>query len=173
MNCAEFRSSFVPQTEDGALLAHLRTCDPCLDVAAHADPDVIFRALGGAEMIPPGGLDAFVDDVMHSVRIRSAESTLLPRRVLSWPRRSLAAAAVMVLVLSGVTFFRPSEKSHDAVRPVATHAARPVAAVAEKATKPVVETYSSAKATIVEVPMDSTNDVQVVMIFDDSLPADL
>jgi hypothetical protein len=172
MNCSEFRSSFVPQTEDGALLAHLRTCDPCLDVAAHADPDVIFRALGGAEITPPGGLDAFVDDVMHSVRIRSAESTLLPRRVLSWPRRSLAAAAVLTVVLTGVPFFK-NAKAPDAARPMTARSARPVAAVAEKATKPVVETYSSAKATIVEVPMDSTNDVQVVMIFDDTLPADL
>jgi len=40
-------------------------------------------------------------------------------------------------------------------------------------TKPVVETYESKNATIVEVPSEAKDDVQVVMIFDESLPADL
>jgi hypothetical protein len=38
-------------------------------------------------------------------------------------------------------------------------------------TKPIVESYDSKTATIVEVP--GVKDAQVVMIFDDSLPADL
>jgi hypothetical protein len=37
-------------------------------------------------------------------------------------------------------------------------------------TKPIIETYQSQNATIVEVPADGAN---VVMIFDDKLPADL
>jgi hypothetical protein len=41
-------------------------------------------------------------------------------------------------------------------------------------TKPIVETYESANATIVEVPSESAaDDVKVVMIFDENLPADL
>jgi len=40
-------------------------------------------------------------------------------------------------------------------------------------TKPVVDTYDSKNATIIEVPSESKDDVQVVMIFDESLPADL
>src|SRR5258708_35729805 len=67
MNCIEFRSAFAPATDDAAILEHVRSCDPCLDFAAHADPDIMFRAIGGAEMIPPGGVDAFVGDVMRAV----------------------------------------------------------------------------------------------------------
>ena len=40
-------------------------------------------------------------------------------------------------------------------------------------TKPVVDAYDSKNATIVEVPSEAKDDVQVVMIFDESLPADL
>ena len=42
------------------------------------------------------------------------------------------------------------------------------------ATKPVVETYQSNNATIVEVPSgEASDDVKIVMIFDENLPADL
>jgi len=37
----------------------------------------------------------------------------------------------------------------------------------------VVATYSSSKATIVEMPAESGNSPQVVMILDENLPADL
>jgi hypothetical protein len=50
--------------EDAALLAHLRSCDACFAEAVEVDPDAMFRGIGGAEMIPPGGVDAFVGDVM-------------------------------------------------------------------------------------------------------------
>jgi hypothetical protein len=40
-------------------------------------------------------------------------------------------------------------------------------------TKPVVETYSSTNATIVEVPTESAGDAKIVMVIDDKLPADL
>src|SRR5437762_846987 len=48
MNCNEFRSAFAPASSDAAVLEHVRSCDPCLDFAAHVDPDIMFRALGGA-----------------------------------------------------------------------------------------------------------------------------
>ena len=38
--------------------------------------------------------------------------------------------------------------------------------------RPVIQSYDSQKATIVEVPSEG-EDVTVVMVFDDSLPADL
>ena len=44
MSCDTFRTTFHAATEDPALLAHLRTCDRCLDFAANVDPDVMFRA---------------------------------------------------------------------------------------------------------------------------------
>jgi len=40
-------------------------------------------------------------------------------------------------------------------------------------TKPVVETYESQSATIMEVPNEQNDDVKIVMIFDENLPADL
>ncbi|MDQ3284066.1 MAG: hypothetical protein M3Q69_21915 [Acidobacteriota bacterium] len=167
MTCETFRARFVAGTEDHALLAHLRTCDRCLDMAAHADPDVMFRALGGEELVPPGGIDAFVDDVMQQVRVRGAE-TMSERKVVSWPRR-LAVAATLVAGITGAMLYRGSNTT---VAPVATpHVAmhRP-----SFVTKPVVETYESEKATIVEMPREQTgDDVQIVMIFDENLRADL
>ena len=65
MNCQDFRAAFAPATGDAAILEHVRSCDPCLDFAAHSDPDIMFRAIGGSDMIPPGGVDAFVGDVMR------------------------------------------------------------------------------------------------------------
>jgi hypothetical protein len=54
--------------------------------------------------------------------------------------------------------------------------ARTVSPVTPKflTTKPIVESYESESATIVEVPTDEVgDDVKIVMIFDENLPADL
>jgi hypothetical protein len=169
ISCETFRSRFVPATGDAEVLGHLRHCDACLDHAAQIDPDVMFRALGGAELVPPGGVEAFVGDVMRQVRVRDAEKhTLAPVRAMSWPRR-LAVAATLTAGFSTGTFFY-------ARRPLPVTAPVPSiakAAHAELATKPVVETYDSANATIVEVPAAEADDVKIVMIFDENLPADL
>lgn len=173
MTCNEFRAAFEAGSQDAAALEHLRACDACLDHAAHLDPDVMFRAIGGAEMIPPGGVDAFAADVMRAVRLRTQEGQLVPRNVLSWPRR-MAIAATMMIGVSGLTMLyqtRHTGSGQAVVHPT-------VAAAFQKktvptTTKPVVETYSSSDATIVEVPNGGSSDVQVVMIFDESLPADL
>jgi hypothetical protein len=166
MSCDSFRARFAPATEDPALLEHVRTCDRCLDFAADVDPDVMFRALGGSEMIPPGGVDAFVDDVMRQVRVRQAETAVETRPTLSWTRRLAMAASITVAVTAGTMAYRYGHV--------------PVAAPAQMAhqkiltTKPVVETYDSDKATIVEVPAEgAADDVKIVMIFDENLPKDL
>jgi hypothetical protein len=181
ISCESFRNRFVPETDDAAVLEHLRACDRCLDFAAGIDPDVMFRALGGEELIPPGGVDAFVDGVMQQVRVRSAESTVAAANVLSWPRR-LAVAATLAAGISGtMIFYGGRVPAAVATRGAATTPvaiARGVHPVpAEKfVTKPVVETYESQNATIVEVPTSETggnDDVKIVMIFDDNLPADL
>ena len=171
MNCVDFRSAFTPATEDAAILAHVRTCDPCLDFAAHVDPDIMFRAIGGAEMIPPGGVDLFVDDVMRAVHLRKAEDDLAPRRAtISWTRR-LAIAATLVSGVIGGTLVYHHEQAPTPVKTfIAQHSSL---SSVPRATKPVVETYSSPKATIVEMPAESANDAQVVMILDENLPADL
>lgn len=170
IGCDSFRTRFHAATEDPALLAHIRTCDRCLDFAANVDPDVMFRALGGAEMIPPGGVDAFVDDVMRQVRVRGAEVAIETPQAMSWSRR-LAVAATVAITVTGATMLYRYEK---------TAAPAQIAKIAAPAktriltTKPVVETYEADNATIVEVPSEQAgDDVKIVMIFDESLPADL
>jgi len=166
MTCDSFRRRFHGNTDDAALLTHLRECDRCLDFAAHADPDVMFRALGGSEMIPPGGIDAFVSGVMQQVRVRDAETKVAAMRVVSWPRR-LAMAAALATAVFGATFAVRTSVKLDA-----TGVQRAELRTQTLATKPVVASYESPNATIVEVPAEA-DDVQIVMIFDENLPADL
>lgn len=170
ISCSEFRATFTPATEAPALLDHVRACDACLDLAAHVDPEIIFRAIGGVEMDPPGGVDAFVADVMHAVELRSKEAAFTAPRGNGWIRR-LAAAAVVAAGMTGATFFYLAQRAPAPVMAVAgiqrAHL-RPAAV----ATKPVVETYSSSAATIMEVP-GAAGDTKIVMVVDDQLPADL
>lgn len=171
MSCDTFRTRFQPATEDAALLGHIRTCDRCLDFAASVDPDVMFRALGGSDLIPPGGVDAFVDDVMRQVRVRGAETTIQTPPSMSWTRRLAIAATVTITVTAATLAYRYDHAPSEA--PV-----QQIAAVTPKprilTTKPVVETYESENATIVEVPSEEAgDDVKIVMIFDENLPADL
>ena len=132
------------------------------------DPDNFFRAIGGEELEPPGGIDAFTADVMAQVRLREAEGSVA-RRVLVAPRRLAAAAAVVVAIGAGWVAYENRQN----VGPALSRSAPAESRRYVLTTKPVVETYQSQNATIVEVPSEGKNDVQVVMIFDDSLPADL
>lgn len=173
ISCLTFRNAFAPGTESPEVLEHVRACDACLDHAAAVDPDIMFRALGGENLVPPGGVDAFVDDVMREVRLRSTESSLVSRRgvLLSWPRR-LAVAATLAAGLSGALLVWQRDRSVVPVAPLV--ASRPaVVTQARLTTKPVIESYDSANATIVEVPSEGAGDTKIVMIFDDTLPADL
>jgi len=170
MSCDAFRTSFHADTENAALLAHLRTCDRCLDFAATVDPDVLFRSLGGEDLVPPGGVDAFVDDVMRQVRVRSAENTVTAVAPVSWTRR-LAIAAALAVVITSATLVSRNDTTATRFEPVKRAAiSAPRAALT---TKPVVETYESDSATIVEVAGEHNDDVKIVMIFDENLPADL
>lgn len=167
ISCEAFHARFEPGTEDPGVLEHLRSCDACLDMAAHVDPDVMFRAIGG-EMIPPGGVDAFTEDVMRAIHVRGTEQKLAPvRRMAPWTRR-MAVAAMFAVAFTGTLMFYPRDTA--VVAPAA--GVRP-APVVKLATKPVVETYDSANATIVEVPAEGAGDTRIVMVFDESLPADL
>lgn len=175
MSCTEFRAGFHAGINDPAMLQHLRTCDVCLDFAAHIDADVIFRALGGEDMVPPGGVDAFVSDVMHAVHLRGAEGTVAGRMEISWQRKLAIAAALAVGITGGgivyqIEWGQAAHPSHMAA--VARPAARAVIQT-PLTTKPFVQTYSSANATIVEMPNEGASDTQVVLIVDENLPADL
>ena len=170
ISCDSFRTRFHANTEDAALLDHIRSCDRCLDFAATVDADILVRSLGGSDMVPPGGVDAFVDDVMRQVRVRTTETAIEARPATSWARRLAVAAALAITVTGATMFYRPDK--------TAVTSAPQIAAVARPAkvltTKPVVETYDSVNATIVEVPSEEAgDDVKIVMIFDESLPADL
>lgn len=167
ISCQTYRASLSAGTQDAALLEHLRTCDACLDFSVETDPDNFFRSIGGSDMVPPGGVDAFVGDVMREVQIRGKETSLAARQPLTW-RRRLAIAATIAAGITGATIAYQYERQ-PAV-PALTARAHPVAPAKTLATKPIVESYSR-NATIVEVP--SNGNVNVVMIFDEKLPADL
>lgn len=174
MSCSEFRAAFHAGTDEPELLKHLRSCDECLDFAAHVDPDVMFRAIGGEEMVPPGGVDAFVTDVMHSVHLRSAEGVVV-RHDFSWARK-LAIAATVAVGVSAAGIVYQIERSHPVPQTQIAHVSRhvnPAAVQIPLTTKPVVQSYSSSNATIVEVPSEGASDTQVVLIVDENLPADL
>jgi hypothetical protein len=174
MTCSYFRANLQPGNADAAMLEHLRHCDACLDFAMNVDPDLFFRSLGGEEIVPPGGIDAFVGDVMSQVRVHDAEASLVSRHSVSaWQR--WAVAATVAVGITGATVAYRYEHSVPAPQNVAqtllsVPAAKPRPPIT--ATKSFVETYSSHDATIVEMPSDGS-DTKVVMIFDDKLPADL
>lgn len=173
MTCETFRNTLQVDDRRADVLEHLRSCDACLDFAVTIDPDVLFRAIGGEETVPPGGIDQFVTEVMQQVHLRDRESDIRRSRpVVAWPYRLAAAAALTFVVTSSVLFTRSDSdairpESHVAMlRPAATH-------VMASSARPAVEDYASDKATIVEVPTEGAGDVKIVMVFDESLPANL
>jgi hypothetical protein len=174
ITCTKFRASFEPETENPEVLEHIRACDACLDYAVSVDPDIMFRAIGGDELVPPGGVDAFVGDVMREVRLRSTENAT--QRVIAWPRR-LAVAATLVAGITGGALVWQRERVAPAQPQIAqARQAKSMPYVGQAlslSTKPVIEKYDSDSATIVEMPTGSANDAQIVMIIDGKLPADL
>lgn len=170
MNCESFRTAIEQGTDDLGVRGHLRACDPCMEWAVATDPDLMFRALGVDEAEPPGGTDAFVADVLRQVEMRDAERRIGRRTVRFTPAFRWSAAAALALGVLGTLVL---QKDHGvAVAP----AARPAASVAQAAPvvdRPVIEQYDSAGAMIVEVPAQNSSDIRLVMVIDESLPADL
>lgn len=171
MTCSEFRASrFDGSDTTPQFLAHLRSCNDCMNYAAERDGDFLFKALGGDEMVPPGGLDSFVSDVMRQIEVRSTEQKLAPRK--SAPLRfALATAAALGLTVLSYALVWQSLGTHPTDAPAP--AARVLAAPESDLSLPVIEEYDSSSATIVEMPSNPNEDVKIVMIFDESLPADL
>lgn len=167
ISCQTYRASLSAGTQDAALLEHLRTCDACLDFSVAVDPDNFFRSIGGSELVPPGGVDAFVSDVMREVQIRGKETSLEAHHTLTW-RQRLAIAATIAAGITGATMVFQHERQTAAPKPPMAAVHQPVANILT--TKPVIDSYSRS-ATIVEVPTEKN--VNVVMIFDEKLPADL
>lgn len=167
ISCQTFRSTLVPGSDDPSSLEHLRTCDACLDYAVSVDPDYLFRSMGGSELVPAGGVDAFVSDVMAQVRVRQTESVA---HRLPLNRYLRAAAAVLLMIAGTAGIYRFGQE--DVVAPLSSPVMR-AAITQPTTTKAVVESYESQNATIVEVPSAPASDTKIVMIYDESLPADL
>jgi anti-sigma factor RsiW len=171
MQCETFRSTLQTGDQRPEILEHLRSCEGCLEYATTVDPDVLFRSLGGRDLVPPGGIDAFTSSVMHQVSLRQKEASMSAPRFTRLARWAAAAVAAGIIIGSSLFVGRPT-----APAPVGAGSRTLVAAHASLAAgtqKPVIENYDSTSATIVEVPTEDASDVKVVMIFDDSLPADL
>ena len=173
MRCDEFRAALAQATEPGPdALAHMRSCEACLNHAIALDPDLMFRGLGG-EVEPIGGIDAFVDDVMRDIRFRGTQKLVDARRRFAPAQRWAIAAAATIAVVSGTLLWPGANRTLEPGLPVASIAAAPSAWTFSPSSRPVVESYASSSATIVEVPSEETSDLKVVMIFDEALPADL
>lgn len=171
MTCAEFKASLPAGTLSDGALTHLRSCEECLTTAVDHDPDLMFRALGG-EMEPPGGTEAFAAEVMQQIHVRETERRFTHRegRLPAAHRWALAAAAAMMFVTG--TLFWPRDARVEAPVRVAT-VQQPVAVASPAAIRPVVEKWDSPTAMIIEIPEEETSDLKVVMVFDESLPADI
>lgn len=167
MKCERFREAIAAGVDDASVREHLRTCEECLAAAVELDPGVLFRALGPVAAEPPGGTDDFVAGVMHQVHLRSAERSIerRPARFTPIARWSAAAALAIAVIGGGIVYRTPAPEANQAV-PTQIAAA----AVLDR---PVIESYDSAEALIMEMPAEGPNDLRLVMIFDDSLPADL
>lgn len=169
MNCTELQTALGRGPLDVAALRHMRSCGPCLELAVAADPENLFRSLGGDELVPAGGVEAFASEVMQQVHLRQTERAIHPaKRLVSSPYRWSVAAALAAALVTGVLQFAPAT-SHSPAPTVSVAVAAPRPTLV----RPVVEEYEATGATIIELPTEPASDVQVVMIFDESLPVDL
>lgn len=170
MTCAAFRAELRTDHLSAEALAHMRSCTSCLEAAVAADPENLFRSLGGGEILPPDGVDSFATDVMQEVRLRTTERSM--RRTRFTPLVRWSAAAALALVIGGITWtrwwgvgLRPTQEQPKAASPIAT--------VAESANLSIIESYEETGAMLVELPGQEGDDIKVVMIFDETLPVDL
>ena len=171
MRCEFFRQNCVAGTDPAPeMLEHLRECGDCLNYAVAIDPDYLFRSLGG-EMTPPGGIDAFVDGVMEQVHLRQTERKIA-RRGMPAVYRWAVSATLTIATIGGLQYQNRNSAVPEALTAAANHVSGIVPVKNQLEPRPVVENYESVSATIVEVP-NQTSDLKVVMIFDESLPADL
>jgi hypothetical protein len=168
MRCEDFRTAVSRGEDEQPMRDHVRLCNSCLEHAVAIDPDYLFRSIGGEELVPPGGIDQFVGGVMQQVSLLERRRNVVPHRRAAVGYAWALAASLGLAVLSFTLVTR--QQSLPPMAPVA--ALRPAPA-APTTVLPVVEKYENSSATIVEVPAQETGGVQVVMIFDDTLPTDL
>ncbi len=170
MICDDIRAAIAAGDESPETLSHVRSCVECLEAAIAHDPDWMFRSIGG-EIEPPGGAEAFAADVMHQIHVRQTERQFAPgeSRLTTLHRWALAVAATLVIASSALFWPSPSQVELAPINVAAVE----VEAAQVAVVRPVVESYDSSTAMIIEVPQEETSDLRVVMIFDESLPADI
>lgn len=168
MNCAQFEVLLADGPLPADALAHMRSCSTCLEKAVAADPENLFRSLGGEDLEPSGGIDLFVFDVAQQIHVRQAETRLTRRREMPAAARWSIAAALAVGVAGSSLLYRPALNQAPGVSAPAVVASQ---VFDPSMTLPVIEEYSNGDATIVE--MASESNLTLVMIFDESLPVDL
>ena len=172
ISCERFRASLQVDDRRPEIVDHLRQCDGCLQFAVEIDPHVVFRSIGGDDLVPAGGVELFAADVMKQIELRKKSSDMArshPNLLMRW-----AAAAVIVTGFAASSaVYHGHGVASTPDRQASMQRPSPVARPATMASRSVVESYASDNATIMEVPVNSDNDVKVVMIFDQSLPADL
>lgn len=171
MRCEDFRAAVLERAASDEVLGHLRSCESCLAFAVENDPELMFRSIGG-EIEPPGGAEAFATEVMQQIHVRDTERRFARResRVPTLHRWALAAAATFMFV-SGALFW-PRGENVD-VPAVVVPIGQQAEVVAPAVVRPVVERWDSSGAMIIEIPEEETSDLKVVMVFDESLPADI
>jgi anti-sigma factor RsiW len=167
MKCADFIAMVRGGVDDAETRSHLRGCDACMAAGLEIDADLFFRALGGGELVPPGGIDAFAHEVMQQIHLRQSERELKasPRRIpfgLRW-----SAAAALLLGVGSIALWQGMSPM---IHPVSPSVSTAVTATMDR---PTIESYDSAGATIVELAAETSSDFLIVMVFDESLPADL
>lgn len=172
MSCQAFETLLSSGEMNAAGLAHMRSCAACLSVAISADPDYLFKSLGGAELIPAGGIDEFVTEVVQQVNVRRTEQAIGPSSlrvapVYRWAIAATLSFAAISGLLEPARISSPGSSSLVAVTKGVTGPREPLTA------RPVVESYQASAATIVELPTDASSDTQIVMVFDETLPKDL
>jgi len=169
MRCEDFRTAVLEGPVSDEALAHLRSCEECLNFAVERDPELLFRSIGG-EIEPPGGAEAFAAEVMQQIHVRDTEKRFA-KRESSMPaiQRWALAAAATFMVVSGALFW-PRGQNVETPVPVVSQQA---VAAAPTPVRPVVEKWDSSNAMIIEIPQEETSDLKVVMVFDESLPADI
>jgi hypothetical protein len=173
MRCEEFRAAITGGKETPEVLVHLRSCDDCMNFAGEIDGEYLFRALGGEEMVPPGGVDQFVEEVMHQVRMDERQKELRtfrrPAMAYGWSLAAAAALTVLSVSLAHRAQQMPADLFEHHPSPIVASQPAPLPLI----NVPVIEEYENSSAMIVEMPEQETNGMKVVMIIDDSLPVDL
>lgn len=170
--CTTFRRDLDRSLETNGGRAHLEQCDGCYRWAVERDPSAIFALL---DVPQPSAVEeeTLVRDVMSAITARSHERAIDAE---SEPPRwagLMAVAAIIAAILSGLFIQEKLTTPENLITEnAATESPAPNPVSLPELSRPVVEDYSAAGATIVELPQVS-DEFQLVMIFDDSLPQDL